>query len=125
MSSPLFPFSAGCVLIQRLRARSSDSVPPFFPGGGAKAVEWLRSRVIGHTPIRVPVYSDALFQSFLCCTMEIKKKWLQYDNVDRRYGVFVVTQGWECSGSRDKSSTRWQRYAMRCAIHLMSQHVSC
>lgn len=34
-------------------------------------------------------YSDSLFQSWLCASLEIKKDWLQIDNIDRRSSLSV------------------------------------
>jgi hypothetical protein len=78
----------GCCVLRNLRSRGGE-LPPCFPGGGPAAVAWLQRNTRRHVPLRVPIYSDALFQSFLCGSMRVKKAWLRHDNVDRRSGLTV------------------------------------
>jgi hypothetical protein len=41
------------------------------------------------------IYSDLLYQPWLCATIKLSEKWLKVDNIDRRQGMTVsdfVTQ---------------------------------
>lgn len=36
------------------------------------------------------VYSDVLYQSFLCATTPLREEWLSVDNIDRRSGLTLT-----------------------------------
>eukprot|EP01018_Ginkgo_biloba_P024962 Gb_23638 [translate_table: standard] len=48
------------------------------------AVYWP-TQFLGHGPLKVSnFYSDYLFQSWLCTSLEMKEEWLEVDNIERR-----------------------------------------